>query len=259
LAIRLVCSRRGCEPLDECLGIVCFLRTVVARWWLSYSVLSIHHGYTSSVPHGSTLGVFVGSAIALLLTPGPAVLYIVTRSIEQGRVAGLVSVLGICTGTLVHVLAATLGLSALLVSSALAFAAVRYLGAAYLIILGLQTLTRGETVEATIAIRRAGLRRVFAQGVFVNVLNPHTALFFFAFLPQFIAPSSGHVPAQMLTLGLLFVGLSATTDSGWAIAAGTAGDWIKQHPRFTRGQRYMTGGALIGLGAAAALAGNGRK
>ena len=202
---------------------------------------------------------FVGAAIALLLTPGPAVLYIVTRSVEQGRAAGLVSVVGICSGTLVHVVAATLGLSALLVSSARAFTTVRYAGAAYLIVLGIQTLARRPPPVADIAIERAALRSVFTQGVIVNVLNPHTALFFFAFLPQFVNPSRGHVPAQMLAPGLLFVGLSATTDSGWAIAAGTAGDWIRRHPRFTAGQRYVTGGALIGLGAAAAFAGNGRK
>ena len=207
----------------------------------------------------SHIGIFVAAAIALLLTPGPAVLYIVTRSVEQGRAAGLISVAGICSGTLVHVVAATLGLSALLVSSARAFTIVRYAGAAYLIVLGIQTLARRQPDAAGIAIERAALRRVFAQGVIVNVLNPHTALFFFAFLPQFVNPSRGHVAVQMLALGLLFVGLSATTDSGWAIAAGTAGDWIRRHPRFTAGQRYVAGGALIGLGAATAIAGNGRK
>jgi threonine/homoserine/homoserine lactone efflux protein len=170
-----------------------------------------------------------------------------------------VSVAGICTGTLAHVIAATLGLSALLVSSAVAFGIVRYAGAAYLVVLGIRTLLGRQQAPDNMPLLRADLRRVFTQGVVVNVLNPHTALFFFAFLPQFVNPSSGHVPAQMLTLGLLFVALSATTDSGWAIAAGTAGDWIKQHPRFTGGQRYVTGGALIGLGAAAALTGNGRK
>jgi len=211
------------------------------------------------VPEVSHIGLFVSASIALLLTPGPAVLYIVTRSVEQGRAAGLVSVVGICSGTLVHVVAATLGLSALLVSSARAFTTVRYAGAAYLIVLGIQTLARRPPPVADIAIERAALRSVFTQGVIVNVLNPHTALFFFAFLPQFVNPSRGHVPAQMLALGLLFVGLSATTDSGWAIAAGTAGDWIRRHPRFTAGQRYVTGSALIGLGAAAAFAGNGRK
>ena len=158
-----------------------------------------------------------------------------------------------------HVIAATLGLSALLVSSAVAFSIVRYAGAAYLVGLGLQTLLRPQPPPTAVPIERADLRRVFTQGVIVNVLNPHTALFFFAFLPQFVNLSSGDVPVQMLTLGLLFVALSATTDSGWAIAAGTAGDWIKQHPRFTDGQRYVTGGALIGLGAAAAFTGNGRK
>jgi threonine/homoserine/homoserine lactone efflux protein len=210
----------------------------------------------SPMVHGSALGVFVGAAIALLLTPGPAIFYIVTRSIEQGRGAGLVSVLGICTGTIVHVVAATLGLSALLVSSAAAFTTVKYLGAGYLIVLGIRTLAARERPSAAVAVARSGLRRVYTQGVIVNVLNPHTALFFFAFLPQFVNPSIGRVPLQMLMLGLLFVGLSAVTDSGWAIAAGTAGDWIKQHPRFTTGQRYVTGGALIGLGAATALSGS---
>ncbi|HJZ70325.1 MAG TPA: LysE family translocator [Vicinamibacterales bacterium] len=207
------------------------------------------------MPHGSTLVVFVGASIALLLTPGPAVLYIVTRSVAQGRLVGLVSVLGICTGTMVHVVAATLGLSALLVSSALAFAAVKYVGAVYLIVLGIQALVRQPPPTAT-TIERTGVRRVFAQGVVVNLLNPHTALFFFAFLPQFVNPSRGGVAAQMLSLGVLFVMLSATTDTGWAIAAGTAGNWIRRNPQFARRQRYVTGGALIGLGAATALTGS---
>ena len=211
------------------------------------------------MPPVSHIGLFVAAAIALLLTPGPAVLYIVTRSVEQGRVAGLVSVLGICSGTLVHVVAAALGLSALLVSSARLFTTVRYAGAGYLIVLGIQTLVSRQPLVTYVAVDRAVLRRVFTQGVIVNLLNPHTALFFFAFLPQFVEPSSGHVAVQMLALGLLFVGLSATTDSGWALAAGSAGDWIKRHPRFSSGQRYVTGGALIALGAATAVSGNGRK
>jgi threonine/homoserine/homoserine lactone efflux protein len=211
------------------------------------------------VPDLSHLGIFIGASIAILLLPGPAVLYIVTRSVGQGRAAGLVSVLGICTGTLVHVVAATFGLSALLMSSASAFAIVRYAGAAYLIVLGVRTLLGQETESTDVPVVRAGLNRVFTQGVIVNVLNPHTALFFFAFLPQFVNPSRGHVGAQMLALGLLFVGLSAITDSGWAIAAGTAGNWFRRSPRFARRQRYLTGSALIGLGAAAALTGRGRK
>jgi len=210
------------------------------------------------MPELSVLWVFVAASIALLLTPGPAVMYIVTRSIDQGRVAGLVSVVGICTGTLFHVAAAALGLSALLVSSTVAFSAVKYLGAAYVIALGVQTLLRSDAAPAAIALERVGLKRVFAQGVIVNLLNPHTALFFFAFLPQFVNPSKGRVPLQMAGLGLLFVALSAATDSAWAVAAGTAGHWLKRHRLFARGQRYATGGALIGLGAATAFAG-GRK
>src|SRR5262249_22383614 len=139
------------------------------------------------------------------------------------------------------------------------FAIVRYAGAAYLIALGIQTLAREDAPPTGVAIVRSGLRRVFTQGVIVNVLNPHTALFFFAFLPQFVNTSSGHVPAQMLALGLWFVALSATTDSGWAIAAGTAGNWIRRNPQIASRRRYVTGTALIGLGAAAALTGRGRK
>jgi threonine/homoserine/homoserine lactone efflux protein len=203
----------------------------------------------------STLQVFIAAALALLMTPGPAVLYIVTRSIEQGRIAGLVSVLGICTGTLLHVAAAALGLSALLVSSALAFNAVRYLGAVYLIVLGLQTILRPEPPPAASMTARASLGEVYRQGVIVNVLNPHTALFFFSFLPQFVDASRGRVGVQILGLGLLFVVLSAATDSGWAVATGSAGEWIKRRPRFVRVQRYVTGGVLVGLGAAAAWSG----
>ena len=212
------------------------------------------------MPDLTHVGLFVGAALALLMTPGPAVLYIVTRSVGRGRRAGLVSVLGICSGTLVHVAAAALGLSALLVSSALAFNVVRWVGALYLIVLGLRALLNREGMSIEVADQGSDdLHGVFMQGVIVNVLNPHTALFFFAFLPQFVNPSNGHLPLQMMTLGLLFVGLSAITDSGWAIAAGAAGCWIKSHPRFARGQRFLTGGALIGLGATAALTGTSRK
>jgi len=207
----------------------------------------------------STLGVFAAAAFLLLITPGPAVLYIVTRSVEQGRRAGLMSVLGICTGTLAHVAAAALGLSALLMASTRAFDVVRYLGAAYLVVLGIQTLTRRQPPAGDAAVERSSLRRIFAQGVVVNLLNPHTALFFFAFLPQFIDPRRGAVPLQIVTLGLLFILMSATTDAVWAIGAGTAGDWVRRNRKFARVQRYVTGGALIGLGAAAAAAGGRSK
>jgi threonine/homoserine/homoserine lactone efflux protein len=211
------------------------------------------------VPDISTLGVFFGAGFVLLMTPGPAVLYIVTRSIEQGRKAGLVSVLGIVVGTLFHVAAAALGVSALLMSSALAFNALRYLGAVYLIYLGVRTLASPDRSPEALEIERAGLGEIFSQGVIVNLLNPHTALFFFAFLPQFVDPRRGPVAIQIVTLGLLFIAMAAMTDAGWAVTAGTAGDWIKRNPRFARAQRYLTGGALIGLGAAAAISGSNRR
>jgi len=203
----------------------------------------------------STLGVFFAAGFLLLITPGPAVLYIVTRSVEQGRRAGLVSVMGICTGTLAHVAAAALGISALLVTSARAFDVLRYLGAVYLIVLGIRTLAKRDADLDPATIARSSLRRIFAQGVIVNLLNPHTALFFFAFLPQFVNPARGAVPLQIVILGLLFILMSATTDAVWAIGAGTAGNWIRRNRRFGRVQRYVTGGALIGLGAAAAVSG----
>jgi threonine/homoserine/homoserine lactone efflux protein len=203
----------------------------------------------------STLGVFLAAAFLLLMTPGPAVIYIVTRSVEQGRRAGLMSVVGICTGTLAHVAAAALGISALLVTSARAFDVLRSLGAVSLIVLGIRTLSARDAEPGTATVAQASLRRIFAQGVIVNLLNPHTALFFFAFLPQFVDPARGAVPLQIVTLGLLFILMSATTDAVWAIGAGTAGNWIRGNRRFARAQRYVTGGALIGLGAAAAASG----
>ena len=160
----------------------------------------------------SSLTVFVLAALVLLATPGPAVLYIVARSVDQGRRAGIVSTLGIGTGTLIHVFAATIGVSALLAASAVAFSVVKFLGAGYLIFLGLRRIFgRGEAKDAT-EVRKSGLRRIFWQGFLVNLLNPKTALFFFAFLPQFVDISLGHVPLQVVILGTLFVLVSILSD-----------------------------------------------
>src|SRR5580698_2387785 len=156
------------------------------------------------LPHPSSLFLFVTAALLLLVIPGPAVFYIVGRSIGHGRSAGLVSALGISVGSLVHTAAAAVGLSALLMSSAVAFAAVKYLGAAYLIYLGIQKIRREESFKLSGSGTRVKLGRVFGQGVIVNVLNPKTALFFFAFLPQFVDASRGPVVRQILFLGLLF-------------------------------------------------------
>jgi threonine/homoserine/homoserine lactone efflux protein len=212
------------------------------------------------MPEASTLALFTVAAITLLVIPGPSVLYIVTRSVDQGRAAGLASVGGIHVGTLVHVAAAALGLSALLVSSATAYNAVRWVGAAYLVWLGIQRLrARDEELLATAGGPggdRHSLRRVFAQGIVVNVLNPKTALFFFAFLPQFVDPSRGSVPFQVVVFGVAFVVLGLLSDGAYAVLAATGAGWLRRRPGVARTSRLVSGGVLISLGVTTALAGS---
>jgi threonine/homoserine/homoserine lactone efflux protein len=213
------------------------------------------------LPSQSQLLFFVTTAAILLAIPGPAVLYIVGRSIGQGRNAGLVSALGIGIGTLIHTAAAAVGLSALLVSSATAFSVVKYLGAAYLVYLGIQRLRSKESLAAASdsAAPRVTLARVFSQGIVVNVLNPKTALFFFAFLPQFIDPARGHVATQILSLGILFACMGTTSDCLWALFSGSVAGWLRNNQRWMRNERYVSGGILISLGVATALAGHSAK
>ena len=212
------------------------------------------------IPNSTSIGVFCAAAVLLLLTPGPAVLYIVARSVEQGRIAGLASVCGITTGTLVHVLAATLGLSALLASSAPAFAVIKFAGAGYLIYIGARRiLSRTEAPIAQTELPRRSLARLYRDGFVVNLLNPKTALFFLAFLPQFVDPARGAVALQIAFLGLLFTLMGFTSDGLYALVAGTAGRWIRHKGRYLRWERYVTGSVFIGLGLTAAIAGNGRK
>jgi len=205
------------------------------------------------------LSLFFAASLALLLTPGPAVLYIIARSIDQGRGAGLVSVLSIESGNLFHVLAATFGLSALVMSSVTLFSVIKYLGAAYLVYLGVRKLLSHEALQLSPSLDAQSPRRIYSQGVMVAVLNPKTALFFLAFLPQFVNPGRGSIPLQMLTLGCIFVGMACITDSLYALLAGTAGSWLKSSPRFLQGQRYFAGTIYIGLGLLAALSGEAHK
>jgi threonine/homoserine/homoserine lactone efflux protein len=203
----------------------------------------------------SRLVFFMSAAFALLITPGPAVLFIVARSVDRGRLAGIASVLGIEVGSLVHVAAAAFGLSAVLMSSALAFDLVKYLGAAYLIYLGLHKLLREEPVDPQRSMPPVSRSRLFYQGFIVNLFNPKTALFFFAFLPQFVDRSQGSVTIQILTLGMIFMGMAFCSDSLYALLAGTLGNWLRGNPRFLRGVRYFSGSMYIALGLAAAFAG----
>jgi threonine/homoserine/homoserine lactone efflux protein len=200
------------------------------------------------------LPLFIFASIVLLLTPGPAVLYIIARSVDQGRVAGLVSVLSIEVGNFFHAVAATMGLSALLFSSAVAFNVVKYLGAAYLIYLGVRKLfSHGVNLQET-HVEPQSLKRIFSQGVTVAILNPKTALFFLAFLPQFVDRSKGQVALQLLMLGCLFVLMAIVSDSMYALLASSAGQWLKSRRQVWQAERYVVGLIYIGLGITAALA-----
>jgi threonine/homoserine/homoserine lactone efflux protein len=208
------------------------------------------------MPSVHALALFALATIAILIVPGPAVLFIVARSVDQGRSAGLVSVLGIHCGTVVHVLAAALGISAVLAASQTAFDAIRYAGAAYLIVLGVRTLLRRRGGEAAVQPVRAPLRRIFAQGMVVNVLNPKTTLFIVAFLPQFVDPARGSATFQILVLGGVFIALGLVSDSTYALGAARAGARLRAWSRFGAVQRYASGAVYIGLGLAAALTGS---
>jgi threonine/homoserine/homoserine lactone efflux protein len=212
------------------------------------------------MPDVPTFALFVAAALALLLVPGPAVIYVVARSVEGGRLTGLVSVLGVELGTLLHVVFAAAGLSAIVVSSAAAFSVVKWLGAAYLVWLGLrQILGRdGGDQEAPLSGSGENRLRVFSQSVLVQVLNPKVALFFLAFLPQFVDPSRSAAWTQVVVLGTTLATLGLFTDGLYALLGGTAGEWIRKQRAgagLRRARRYVTGGVYIALGAVAAISG----
>ncbi|GHO97214.1 RhtB family transporter [Reticulibacter mediterranei] len=211
------------------------------------------------MPTLTTLSLFLLAALGLLFIPGPAVLYVVTRSVDQGRNAGVVSAAGIGIADLVHTAAAAFGLSALLLTSALAFTVVKYLGAAYLIYLGIRTLLRRDTHQATSSTEQKSPSRMFFQGMMVELLNPKTALFFFAFLPQFVDPTRGAIAVQILLFGSLYVVLGLFSLSVYGLLAGTLAQWLKGNASFQKIQRYITGSIYIALGLTAAFAGSEKK
>jgi len=208
-----------------------------------------------TVPTPSTLLLFFGASLVLLVVPGPSVTFILARSLEHGRAAGLVSVLGVHAGSVVHVTAAALGVSALLASSASAFAVIKYLGAVYLVCLGLVKL-RHAGADAGAVPERARRSRLFWQGFAVNVLNPKTALFFVAFLPNFVEPARGAVAPQVLVLGLCFIALGLVSDGAYAFAAGMLGARLRESPSVRRRVDRFSGGIYIGLGALTAFSGH---
>jgi threonine/homoserine/homoserine lactone efflux protein len=200
---------------------------------------------------------FVVASFVLAITPGPGVLYIVTRSLVQGRKHGLVSVAGISLGNFGNMLAASIGLGALFAVSSFAFSVVKYAGAFYLIYLGVQMIRRqtaDDSGVAPVAAQTTSLRRVFRDGLVVALLNPKTTLFFAAFLPQFLGPAASPL-LQSLFLGSLFVAIATATDSAYALAAGAAAPALRNHG-FRRLGRRLAGAVFIGLGVFAALAGS---
>jgi threonine/homoserine/homoserine lactone efflux protein len=205
------------------------------------------------MPSASAIALFCLASAALAVVPGPAVTYIVTQSIDKGRRAGLVSALGVASGGLVHVVAATVGLSALIASSATAFTTVKLVGAVYLIVIGVRRiLSREEDTEVQVV--PTPHRRLYAQGVVVNVLNPKTALFFLAFLPQFVDSSSGSIPAQVAFLGVLFVAIALTSDVMYALLADLLAGKLRRSGTGAKLRRWVSGGIFIALGVSAATA-----
>jgi threonine/homoserine/homoserine lactone efflux protein len=207
------------------------------------------------MPSPEVFAAFAAASLALLIVPGPSVLYIVTRSMDQGRAAGLVSVLGIHTGSIVHVAAAALGLSAILASSALSFGVVKYAGAVYLIWLGIRAIRERSEARSELGGREHSLARIYAQGVIVNVLNPKTALFFLAFLPQFIDMSKGSVPLQAVILGATFITLGFISDGTYALVSARVSRALGGRRRTGVARRWLPGLTLIGLGVVSAVTG----
>ncbi len=198
--------------------------------------------------------VFLAAAILLAIAPGPGMLYVLARSLAGGRREGLLSALGTFCGGMVHVLAAAAGVSIILAKSAVAFAAVKYLGAAYLCFLGVRMILDARRDEAVSLAELQRRRSPFWQGIMTEALNPKTALFFLSFIPQFVNRGSGHVFLQFVLLGTFSVALNTTADIIVTMLAGPLGEHIRSSPRFRRRQHTMTGAIMIGLGGYLALA-----
>ena len=205
------------------------------------------------MPDGSSLLLFAGASLALLAIPGPAVIYVVTRSIEHGRTAGMVSMLGIETGTFAYALAAAAGLSGLIAASVTAFTVVKYAGAAYLLYLGVRKLLERDQPQDALP---SGRSQLFLKGTLVQLLNPKIAIFFVAFMPQFVHSSRGPVAVQILVLGTIFTLLAVLSDGAYVLLGGAVSGWLRTGRRARSRLAKLSGGVYIGLGLTAALSGS---
>lgn len=209
---------------------------------------------TDLFPPWPLFSAFLLASFVLAVTPGPGVLYIVTRSLVQGRRSGVVSVAGVALGNLGNALAASVGLAALFAVSSLAFTVVKYAGALYLLYIGAQMLRSPKIGDASTLPGAAPLKRVFRDGFVVALLNPKTTVFFAAFLPQFLSPNAPPM-LQSMVLGSLFVVIAAITDSAYALAAGAAAPVLRGNLVRHVGRR-LAGGVFIGLGVFTAMTGS---
>lgn len=208
------------------------------------------------MPDPARLLAFFAASFALILAPGPNLIYIVTRSVAHGRRTGLVSALGVESATLVHLAATVFGVSALITRSDAAFATVKYAGAAYLLVLGVRALRQGGGAELAGAAGPAPLWRVYREGVLVNLLNPKVTLFFLAFFPQFVdrGAGGGDARTQMLAFSAVFLATAVALDVAYALAGGALSGWLRRRPRVLGRQHLAVGGVYLVLGTMAALA-----
>ena len=209
-----------------------------------------------AMPSVEMVLVFMAAALALNLTPGPDMLYVTARSVSDGRAAGVLSAFGIAAGTLVHIAALALGLAALLAAVPLAYDAVRIAGAIYLVVIGIQLILRPRSASQAAALPRSSLRVIFMQAVITNVLNPKVALFFLAFLPQFVDARAGPPVPQILLLGLLFNVQGTLVNVAVALLASRGTHWRRASERRVAALQRSTGALFVALGARLAVAGN---
>lgn len=202
----------------------------------------------------TSFALFLSATLAIVIAPGPDTFYVLGRSLEQGRVAGTVSALGVFVGNLGHTLAATIGLSAILMTSALAFNLVKYIGAAYLIYLGIKALLTRNHHASTPTVARSGLTKIFWQAALTNLLNPKAALFFLAFIPQFIDPTAGQIALQTFQLGVIVAAMSSLWLASMSGFVGSLRHLLGRNSRFMAWQRWIMGSLLVGLGLRLAVA-----
>jgi threonine/homoserine/homoserine lactone efflux protein len=207
------------------------------------------------MPESTTLLIVALASLALVVIPGPAVIYILTRSVSQGRNAGLVSAIGVNLGSSIHVLAAVAGLTVILANSAAAYTVIKWAGVGYLAWIGVRTLMKDDADFSQPQLEPTALRKVFIQGVLVNMLNPKVAIFFLAFLPQFVDADSPHATIQTLVLGMTLVSIGLVTDSLYALAGGSVGDALRRRPSFARVTRIVAGFIYLALAGIAAITG----